>query len=171
VCEGKQRLRRQRHPPRRPGLGRGADIDSGNTAGFVPFCCNSRSMFRQLLGSLQDLIHPNAIRGHHIIETKNLMSTSANGGVGRLTRRRKELNHLSRSGPCDRLNRIQEANAEVPRPLTTTVYCAFAALRSVCSIALLLVCLDWKSDSLALSHPPPVRFQSCNTTVFFAFDA
>jgi hypothetical protein len=51
------------------GLGRGADIDSGNTAGFVPFCCNSRSMFRQLLGSLQDLIHPNAIRGRHIIET------------------------------------------------------------------------------------------------------
>jgi hypothetical protein len=36
--------------------------------------------------------------------------------------------------------------------------------RSVCSIALLLVCLDWESDSLELSHPPPVRFQSCNTT-------
>jgi len=31
--------------------------------------CNSRSMFRQLLGSLQDLIRRNAIRGRHIIET------------------------------------------------------------------------------------------------------
>jgi hypothetical protein len=38
--------------------------------------------------------------------------------------------------------------------------------RSVCSIALLLVCLDWKSDSLELSNPPPVRFQSCNTTAW-----
>ena len=38
--------------------------------------------------------------------------------------------------------------------------------RSVCSIALLLVSLDWKSDSLELSHPPPVRFQSCNTTAW-----
>jgi hypothetical protein len=36
--------------------------------------------------------------------------------------------------------------------------------RLVCYIALLLTCLEWKSDSLELSHPPPVRFQSCNTT-------
>jgi hypothetical protein len=30
-----------------------------------------------------------------------------------------------------------------------------SAFRLVCSIALLLVCLDWKSDSFQLSHPPP----------------
>jgi hypothetical protein len=35
--------------------------------------------------------------------------------------------------------------------------------RSFCSIALLLVCLDWKSDFIQLSHTSPVRFQSCNT--------
>ena len=35
---------------------------------------------------------------------------------------------------------------------------------SVCSIALLLVCLDWKSDSFSYRAPSPLRFQSCNTT-------
>ena len=35
----------------------------------------------------------------------------------------------------------------------------------VCSIALLLVCLQLKSDSLSYRRPPPIRFQSCNTTL------
>ena len=34
----------------------------------------------------------------------------------------------------------------------------------VCSIALLLACLDWKSDSFSY-RTTSVRFQSCNTTL------
>ena len=35
---------------------------------------------------------------------------------------------------------------------------------SVCSIAILLVCLESRSDSLSYRTHPPLRFQTCNTT-------
>src|SRR5208283_5734476 len=56
--------------------------------------------------------------------------------------------------PASRRERLEEHNKGDRRRVR----------RSVCSIALLLVCLDWKSDSFSLPRPSPLRFQSCNTT-------
>ena len=41
--------------------------------------------------------------------------------------------------------------------------------RSVCSIALLLVCLDWKSDSFSYRAHLPLRFQSPRVHLSFAW--